>query len=204
MITNFIIADSGTHKVINYLKATKRGTILTIDDFMNIKDLSYTHIRSILVDLCQKEILIRICRGVYCYPIIENRNPIPPTINAVLSKIAEKDNYELCPTGEYAEYLLGIRETIPNKIICYNNEKVKTFSLEDGTSIKILPSKKSFPPSIKNPNLRMLVNYINNIGIDNISDANKVKLRNYYHNIIQVNKTETEGIPSNIVSFLSN
>lgn len=198
MITNFII-DSGMYKVINLLKTIKRGTVLTIDDFRKIKDLSYTNIRTILVTLCAKDVLIRVCRGVYCYPIIEDGKPVFPSIYLVLTKIAEKDNYEICPVGEYAEYLLGIRETIPNNIICYNNDKIKTINFENGISAKILPSQRFFSPLIKDANLRILINYINAIGISNISKKNKEKLVEYYVNLGKPNDTK---IPSKIVSFL--
>lgn len=197
MIENFIIADSGMYKVINLLKKTKRGTILTVDDFRGIEGLSYTHIRSIFVTLCERKVLIRVCRGVYCYPIIKDDKPVFPPIDVVLSKIAEKENFEICPAGEYAKYLLGIRETIPSNVVCYNNDKVKTINFENGISVKVMPSKKYFSPFIKNANLRMLINYINNVGISNIDECDKAKLIEYYKDL-----DKTESIPSEIVSFL--
>ena len=202
MITNFIIADSGMYKVINHLKKFTRGTILTVEDFKEIKGLSYTHIRTLFVTLCTKNVLIRVCRGVYCYPKIEGGKPIFPPIISVLSKLSKRDNYEICPAGEYAEYLMGIRETIPNNIICYNNDKIKTINFENGVSLKIFPSKRCFPAYIKNQELRMLVNYINNIGITNIRKCDKEKLIEYYNNLDRDGKQEAQKISSEIIDFL--
>lgn len=202
MATNYVIANSGMDKVINYLNKIQRGTILTVEDFKEIKGLTYTHIRTILVTLCTKHVLIRVCRGVYCYPELRGCAPVFPSVIEVLHKIAENDNYDICPVGEYAKYLLGIRETIPNTILCYNNSKIKTINFKNGISVKILPSKKLFHPLIKNRDLCMLINYINKTGINNISLKDKSKLVNYYNKINITNRNEIKYIPCEIVTYL--
>ncbi|MBR4924474.1 MAG: type IV toxin-antitoxin system AbiEi family antitoxin domain-containing protein [Prevotella sp.] len=202
MNTNNDIVDSVLYRVMEYLKTNKRGTILTIKDFMNIERLSYTHIRSILVHLCKRGILIRVSRGVYCYPKYDGNKPIYPPVITILKAIAHKEGYEICPISEYAQYLMGIKNTIPLNIVCYNNQRIKTVNLTNGISIKILPSKKAFSSFVGSFGLRMLLNYINSNGINNIPISDKRKLINYFNSLDSNSKMAAKKLPSEIITFL--
>ena len=202
MIKNTKINDSGLYKVINYIEKFKRGTIWTVDDFKEINGLTYTNIRTILVNLCDMKVLIRVCRGVYCYPKIEGGMPVFPAIINVLSKLSEREHYEICPVGEYAEYLLGLRNTIPNNVLCYNNYKIKTINFENGISVKMLPSKKLFSSFIKKKELRMLIYYINKVDISKITNNQKEKLIDYYYKLDEDSRMEAKKTSSFILDFL--
>ena len=181
MNSNLDVDDSGMNKILSFLEKTDRGTILTIDDFKSINGLSYTNIRTILVCLCSRNVLIRICRGVYCYPKYENGKAVFPLTYDILTQIAQKDGYKLCPTGEFAKYLLGIRKTMPSKIICYNNYKIKTINMENGVCVKIIPSKRFFHQIVKSDELRLLYTYIRSNGIENIDIPDKIKLKEFFY-----------------------
>ena len=202
METNFIFLDSGTSKVLEYLKGIKRGTIITMNDIKSIRGISYTNKRTIVVSLCNNKTLIRISRGVYYYPKYADGKLIIPSIFSIITTIAQKEGYEVCPIGEYADYLLGFRNTIPNIIVCYTNSKVKTINLKNGISIKLIHSKRCFNPFIKSIKLRILVNYINTVGIDNINMENKFKLIEYFNTINTNEITSEKTIPLKVLSFM--
>ena len=67
--------DTNTSKIVGYLKNMESGTLFTIDDLRRIKDVSYTSIRSIVVNLSNHGAILRVARGIYCLPKFKDGNP---------------------------------------------------------------------------------------------------------------------------------
>ena len=93
MQSQYIKPNSGTSKILNYLKGVKRGSLLTIDDFRLVEGISYTNIRSILVYLCDLKVLLRVGFGIYCYPKIVNKKMVFPSAISVVEKMSDRDNW---------------------------------------------------------------------------------------------------------------
>lgn len=196
--------NTGANLVLNYLKGVKRGSVLVVNDFSVDPNLSYTNIRSILVHLCKRGVLMHLGFGIYCYPKYDqNKQPIFPSVYSIITRIAKRDNYDFCPSGEYAEYLMGLRSIMPQKVICYNNQKTKSYLLENGVSVIIKPGSNYFKPFIKSAQLRMLVTYIKSKHVDNISSLDRLALIKFYNNIDKTElKSEASLLPQKIREFL--
>ena len=202
MTVKFVMEKSGTSIIINYLKQLHKAEILTIDDLSSVDGLSYTNLRTILVKLCNSKVLFRLCRGVYWYPGNEKSEQLPSTLE-VIKTVAEKGNVSICPSGEFARYLLGLRENMPKDIICYSTGKIKTFLMESGVNVKFMPSKRCFTYPGRSFDLRMLLSYVNSIGITNLSTNEKKKLSLFYKEIPSSEcKNEVQFIPIGIKNFL--
>lgn len=196
--------NSGTCHILDFLKGVKRGSVLLVDDFKIDPSLTYTNIRSILAYLCRAGILIRLGFGIYCYPKYDkNRRPIFPSVYSVITRIAKRDGYDFCPFGEYAEFLMELRDEIPKTVLCYNNQKSKSFKLENGISVIIRPGYKYFKPHIKSIQLRTLVAYIRSKHIDAITLTDRIALINFFNGINSVDlESDLDMLPLEIKEFL--
>lgn len=167
-------------KIVRYLKKLKSGSIFTIEDLRNsIKDISYTSIRTIVVNLSNQKVIIRVARGIYCLPRTKNDNSFFPSIVDVIDKITSNKGIKYCPKGEYAEYLIGIRNDIPKTIYCYTSGKVKTINLTNGISIKLIPSKRKLLAENLPKEVIIAENYIRDMGLLNIDPIRKKYIKGY-------------------------
>lgn len=194
--------DSGQKIIHKYLSKLERGTIFTINDLMSLEEISYTSIRSILVNLSEKKIIIRICRGVYCYPIIVDGVPQFPDIDKIIVEISKKNKCFCCPSGNYAKYLLGLSNKCPNSIIYHTSGKVKTINLKNGISVKLIPSKRNQFYLISSRKLMIAISYISECkGFLNKADISQI-IR--YLKDISYDRKDLKLIPSEIKEILKN
>ena len=151
--------NSASYIIIRHIEDLGKGAIFDIDDCTGL-GISYTHLRSIFVDLLSKRRITRIARGLYCNPRIENGKYVNPNLDSILKYIAKKNNFEYCAANEYAEYILGLRENLPNIINCYITGKIKYVNLTSGQQIAFSPRKRAFTNSFSSYELLVLFNYI--------------------------------------------
>ena len=184
----YLIRDnSGADIVIKHIKLMGRGTIFDVDDFKGL-GVTYTYLRTIFIDLLSRKFIVRISRGLYYYPNIKKGKDSFPSLDKIIGYVSEKYNFEHIAADEYAEYVLGLRETCPQKIDCYINGKIRYMNLTDGHKIAFRPSKRAFCSSFSNYMLAVLYNYINLsekhfLTKDNIKKHKKVNQRKCnYHN----------------------
>lgn len=175
---------SGTDIVISYLNKLSPEAIFTINELrQNLNDVSYTDIRSIVTGLNKKNKIIRVCRGVYCLPSNDMDLEYFPSTEKILESISKQGNFRYCPIGSYARYVLGLEKVIPKDILCYSTGKVKTLNLENGTCIKLLPSKKKILLSSNNQKTITAQMYVNNVGKGNLSMEEKTIISKFINNI---------------------
>lgn len=182
MFKSILFPDSGEKLILGYLSKKERGSIFSINDFLEIKGISYTSIRTVLVNLCDKNILIRISRGIYCYPEIVNNKPQFPDVDRVLSEIARKNGYIYTPVGDYAKYIIGITNTCPKSITCYTSGKVKTINIQNGISAKMIPSRKKNLFKISSRELMIVASYVLEQK-ENLNEFETKCIRNFIKNV---------------------
>lgn len=153
------IDNSASYIIIRHIEGLGKGAIFDIDDCMGL-GISYTHLRSIFVELLSKKRITRIARGLYCNPKIVNGTYASPSLDSILKYISVKSNFEYCAADEYAEYVLGLRESMPNIINCYITGKIKYVNLTNGQQIVFTPRKRAFTNSFSCYELFVLFNYI--------------------------------------------
>lgn len=155
----YIFVSSGTSRVLEYLNCNFAGKLFLIDDSSSKLALTYTSIRTILCNLCDDDIILRVCRGVYYYPSSAHSKTCPSIIE-ILKYLSIKGNYQICPTGDYLEYCLGIRKENPNNITCYTTGKLKSLKLYTKTLVKFVPRKRNVYMGICPWNVMLLAQYI--------------------------------------------
>ena len=197
MDTNKILNKTNTSKIIAYLDKLETGTLFTIKDLECVKDVSYTSIRTIVVNLSKRGIIIRIARGIYYKPEFKDGKPLFYSITSIIDKIALKNGIKYCPKGDFAEYLIGIRTEIPKKIYCYTSGKIKTINLTTGINIKFIPSKRRFAISNIPKEIMIAEEYIHDKKLYNIDLIHKHYIKKYITSCIN-NYNNKITLPPNI------
>ena len=94
--------------VLEKIRKMDRGTIFFIDDFIELG--SPGAVRIALMELKKQGIILRLARGIYCYPQIrsEYSGYITPTPETIADTLAKKERVRIIPYGDNAAYKLGL------------------------------------------------------------------------------------------------
>ena len=94
--------------VLEKIRQMDRGTIFFIDDFIELG--SSGAVRIALMELKKQGIILRLARGIYCYPQIsgEYSSYITPTPETIADTLAKKERVRIIPYGDNAAYKLGL------------------------------------------------------------------------------------------------
>ena len=94
--------------VLEKIRQLDRGTIFFIDDFIELG--SSGAVRIALMELKKQGIILRLARGIYCYPQISNEYSgyITPTPETIADTLAKKERVRIIPYGDNAAYKLGL------------------------------------------------------------------------------------------------
>ena len=91
------------------IRSWDRGRIFFIDDFATVE--SQWGVRFGLSQLAEEGMILRLARGIYCYPKIEGEfsaRAVVPDPETVAYALAAKDRFRIIPYGDQAAYKLGL------------------------------------------------------------------------------------------------
>lgn len=149
----------------------ERGTIFFPSDFDNtVTDVA---VRQTLSRMVKRGEIIRVSRGIYCYP---RRNPalgldvIPPSVEDIAQKIAERDKVKIIPTGDYALNLLGLSTQVPCKAVYITNGARKNIDIGRGRSIVFKESNELRMFEFISKMMMLAVSAMRTIGEDKLED----------------------------------
>ncbi len=123
--------------------------------------------------------IIRVARGIYCYPKIDKElglGVLSPTYEEIALAIAKRDKARIVPAGAYAMNRLGLSTQVPMNVVY----------LTDGTSRKVLINgnrgilfKHASPKNLAFQNrLALLINSaLKEIGQDNLTEEEKNRIK---------------------------
>lgn len=101
--------DGVTQQMRDIIRGWDRGRIFFLDDFATLE--SPGAVRFALLDMVKEGFVIRLARGVYCYPEISDEfgmKRIIPSDERIAYCIAEKEKVRIIPYGDQAAYKLGL------------------------------------------------------------------------------------------------
>ena len=140
-------------------------------DFEDIA--SDTAVRQTLSRMVKRGEIIRVSRGIYCYP---RSNPalgldiIPPSAEDIAQRVAERDKVKIIPTGDQALNQLGISTQVPANAVYITNGARKKISLGKGRSIIFRESNEFRLFDFKSNAMMLAVSAMRSIGEDKIVD----------------------------------
>lgn len=162
-------------KIEQRIKSSKKGSIFTADDFLNIG--SKTSINRALSRLKEKGIITRVAQGIYINPKISSLlGPLLPDLNTIAKEIADRDKARIIPTGTHALNLLGLSTQVPLNLVYLTDGSPRTIKVGNST----IKFKKTSPKnlSIKGDISSLVIQALKIIGKENVTNEQYVKLRN--------------------------
>ncbi len=163
-----------TDKIIKKIKSKKRGWVFCAKDFhdlgaRNAIDKALSRMADDrAVDDGNK--IIRVVRGIYCYPIIQdNVGIIPPNLDDIANAIARNAGVAIYPSGAMCANMLGLSNQVPAQNIYWTHGKSMVKQI--GKNVIIFKHIKTNPiPNI--PSVVMVVlNALIYLGKNKIDDV---------------------------------
>lgn len=150
----------------------ERGSIFFPSDFEDIA--TDTAARQTLSRMVKRGEIIRVSRGIYCYP---RSNPalgldvIPPSAEDIAQRLAKRDRVKIIPTGDQALNQLGLSTQVPANTVYITNGARKKISLGKGRSIVFRESNEFRMFNFKSKVMMLAVSAMRSIGEDKIVDS---------------------------------
>ncbi len=173
--------DSVVNKVETIIRRKRKGKIYFAEDFAALGNPDA--VRKSLLRLEKSDLLIRVARGIYLYPDIDEKlglGVLIPSADTIAKAIARRDKARIVPTGSYALNVLGLSTQVVTNVVY----------LTDGSPRKIqLPKQKilfkhTSPKNLayKSDVLMLTVSALKEIGSSNISEDALMKIKSVlYH-----------------------
>ena len=156
-------------RVLEQIKKGKRGNMLFASDFVQLGEQKT--ISKALERLTNDGTILRISRGIYCYPIIDKvlgLGVLYPTLEDIAEAVAKRDKARIVPTGIYALNRLGFSTQIPMNIVYLTDGSERKLNLSNGATIEF---RNAAPKNFAfKSHLAMLLTFAyKSIGKDNIT-----------------------------------
>ena len=128
--------ESVENKIFSALKKCGRGVAFSPARFAHYG--SATAVQKAIERLTADERIIRVARGIYCYPKIETElglGIIYPTFDEIASCLANRDRMLIAPAGAYAVNKLGLSTQVPMNAEYITNGESRKVEIRNGRSI---------------------------------------------------------------------
>ncbi|WP_455663745.1 DUF6088 family protein [Phocaeicola sp.] len=124
-------------KILNKISKCGKGTIFFASDFATIGEMKAVH--KALERLTNNGKIIRLARGIYCYPKIDKvlgLGVLYPSFEEIAQCIAKRDKARIVPTGQYALNKLGFSTQIPMNIVYLTDGSSRKIEIANGRGIQ--------------------------------------------------------------------
>lgn len=129
--------ESIENKILEKSKKRGRGAVFFVGDFISYG--SRNSVNKALERLTEKGLMLRVARGIYCYPKIEKvygLGAVPPSLEDIAKAMAKRDGARIIPTGLFAQYQLGLTQQVPMNVVYLTDGVSRTIDLGEGKNIK--------------------------------------------------------------------
>lgn len=140
------------NKILSKMQKCGRSSVFFPADFVNYGEPK--SVAKALERLTNVNKIIRVARGVYCYPKIDKilgLGVIYPTLEDIAQRIAQRDRTKIAPTGAYAVNRLGLSTQVPVNIVYLTDgspRKIKVYDKFYITFKRVTPKQLSFKHEI--------------------------------------------------------
>jgi len=132
-----------TSTIIAALKKIQKGTILFVDDFLDLG--TPESVKKALFRMEEKKILIRLAHGIYLYPKKDkDLGVLYPSTEEIAFAIAKRDRAKIIPTGVQALNKLGLSTQVPLNIVFLTDGSARSIKIGKRT----ITFKKTSPKSL--------------------------------------------------------
>jgi len=160
-------------EIENIVRKSKRRKLFFVSDFLQYGN--YDTVRKTLQRLVTKSVLIRISKGIYYYPKIDEiLGILYPTAEEIAKSIAKRDKAKIIPTGAYAQHLLGLSTQIPMNVVYLTDGSARKIKISNQTIVfkKTSPKNLYFESKLSS----LIIQSLKSLKENNIDETIKNKL----------------------------
>jgi hypothetical protein len=163
-----------TDKILKKIKAKKKGWVFCAKDFHDLGSRNaIDKTLSRMVDDSGTKLnnkIIRIVRGIYYYPIIQDGiGIIPPNLDDVANAIARNSGITIYPSGASCANMLGLSNQVPSQNIYWTHGKSMTKPI--GKNTVIFKHIRTNPVANIPLIVMIVLNALNYLGKNKIDDV---------------------------------
>ena len=158
------------------IRSWDRGRIFFIDDFATVE--SQWGVRFGLSKLAEEGMILRLARGIYCYPRIEGEysmKAVIPDAETIAYAVAAKDRLRIIPYGDQAAYKLGLTGLRISDLKYLTDGAPRHIGLSKGKKIYFNHTSEVRIFDFCNETMQMVSSAIRTLGADAI-DAEKTRI----------------------------
>ncbi len=169
--------ESIDDKIIKHVSKLGRGSIVFPSNFVSFGESK--SVLKALERLATKGTLIRVARGVYCYPKEDNvlgLGVVYPSYDEIAQSIAKRDKARIAPAGAYAMNVLGLTTQVPMNLVFLTDgspRSIELFNRHKITFKHTVPKKLSFQHHIA----QLITAALQEIGREHITEEHKQQLK---------------------------
>lgn len=174
-------------RIITSISKRGRGTIVSPLDYAGYGDPKA--VQKAFERLTATGKLIKVARGLYCYPKIDKvlgLGTLYPTIEDIAAAIARRDKAKIVPTGAYALNKLGLSTQLPMNVVYLTDGSPRKVKLEGNKGIQFKHTAKK-NMAFQNGIAMLLTFALREIGENNITDTQLTRV----HNLVKTIPFET-------------
>ena len=157
-------------QILGCIKKCGRGCVVFPDRFSRFGNP--VRVQKAMEQLVASGDLIRVARGIYCYPKIDKvfgLGVLYPGASDVAKAIAKRDRAKIVPTGEWAQYQLGLTQQVPMVLVYLTDGYSRTINLIKGGTIKFKhAAPKNF--AFVNPITMMVTSALKTLGQNAVTE----------------------------------
>lgn len=183
-------------KIIASLKKSGRGVAFTPSRFAHYGTASA--VNKAIERLATDEKIIRVARGVYCYPKIDTQlglGIIYPTFDEIAACLATRDRALVAPAGTYAVNKLGLSTQVPMNAVYITNGESRKIDIRNGRSILFKhAAPKNF--AFENSFAQLVSVALKEIGKDKLSQEQLVALKQLLNEQPRISDMDLKLMPA--------
>ena len=165
-------------KIITSISKRGRGTIVSPLDYVGYGDSKA--VQKAFERLTASQKLIRVARGIYCYPKVDKvlgLGVLYPTFEEIAAAIARRDKAKIVPTGVYALNKLGLSTQLPMNVVYLTDGSSRRVRLDGERGIQFKhTAKKNL--AFQNDFAMLLTFALREIGEANLTPEQSAHVRN--------------------------
>ena len=183
-------------KILTSLKKSGRGVAFTPARFAHYG--SAAAVQKAIERLTENGHIIRVTRGVYCYPKIETElglGVIYPTFDEIATCLANRDRTLIAPAGAYAINKLGLSTQVPMNAVYVTNGEGRKVEIRNGRSIVFkhaAPKTFAFESSFA----QLVSIALKEIGKDNLTQEQLMTLKRLLNQQPRISEMDLKLMPS--------
>ena len=156
--------------------------------------------------LAEARSIIRVARGIYCYPKIDTElglGVIYPGFEDIAQAIAKRDKAQIVPAGAYAVNKLGLSTQVPMNVVFLTSGESRKIEIRNGRSILFkhaAPKNFAFEGSFA----QLLSVALKEIGKDNINTEQRTTLCHLLQEQPRISEMDLKLMPVWIRKLINN